>query len=147
TAFLKESMGEPEMARAKQALKRNRRSKTVPVLGAAGLSLSLASGASASTGGPAADVMPQNTSPNHELFLGEEEIPTSTCRPSTSSTHENDAATLKAGVKEAYWRRCRCGCARACRRVESLWWMRGLLRVLGTLPLVLDATAMRRSPR
>ena len=32
-------------------------------------------------------------------------------------------------------------------RVESLWWMRRLrrlLRVLGTLPLVLDATAMRR---
>jgi hypothetical protein len=30
-------------------------------------------------------------------------------------------------------------------RVESLWWMRGLrrlLRSLGTLPLVLDATAM-----
>jgi hypothetical protein len=30
-------------------------------------------------------------------------------------------------------------------RVESLWWMRGLrrlLRSLGTLPLVLDVTAM-----
>ena len=59
------------MARTKQASKRNRRSKAVPVLGAAGLSLSLASGASAST---AADVTPQNTSPNHEIFLGEEEI-------------------------------------------------------------------------
>jgi hypothetical protein len=35
------------MARLKQASKRNRRSKAVPVLGAAGLSLSLASGASA----------------------------------------------------------------------------------------------------
>ena len=42
------SIGEPEMARTKQASKRNRRSKAVPVLGAAGLSLSLASGASAS---------------------------------------------------------------------------------------------------
>ena len=62
------------MARAKQASKRSRRSKAVPVLGAAGLSLSLASGASASTSGPAADVTPQNTSPNHEIFLGDEEI-------------------------------------------------------------------------
>ena len=55
------------MARTKQASKRNRRSKAVPVLGAAGLSLSLASGASASTSGAAADVSPQNTlseSPN-----------------------------------------------------------------------------------
>ena len=103
------------MARAKQALKRNRRSKTVPVLGAAGLSLSLASGASASTGGPAADVMPQNTSPNHELFLGEEEISDVNLSTFYVFDHENDAATLKAGVKEAYWRRCRCGCARACR--------------------------------
>ena len=62
------------MARAKQASKRNRRSKAVPVLGAAGLSLSLAGGASASTGGPVADVTPQNTAPNHEIFLGDEEI-------------------------------------------------------------------------
>jgi len=62
------------MARTKQASKRNRRSKAVPVLGAAGLSLSLASGASASTSGAALDVPAQNTSPNREIFLGEEEI-------------------------------------------------------------------------
>src|SRR5439155_14719130 len=68
------SIGEPEMARTKQASKRNRRSKAVPVLGAAGLSLSLATGASASTSGPAADVTPQSTPPNHEIFLGDEEI-------------------------------------------------------------------------
>ena len=61
------------MATAKRASKRNRRSKAVPVLGAAGLSLSLAGGASASSG-PAADTAPQNISPNHEMFLGEEEI-------------------------------------------------------------------------
>jgi hypothetical protein len=67
-------MGEPEMADAKQASKRNRRSKAVPVLGAAGLSLSLASGTSASASGAMTDVTPQNTSPHHEIFLGEEEI-------------------------------------------------------------------------
>ena len=102
------------MARAKQASKRNRRSKAVPVLGAAGLSLSLASGVSASTSGPAADVTPQNTSPNHEIFLGEEEISDVNLSTFYVFDHENDA-TLKDGLKTAYWRGCRCGCARACR--------------------------------
>ena len=103
------------MARTKQASKRNRRSKAVPVLGAAGLSLSLASGVSASTSGPAADVTPQNTSPNHEIFLEEEEISDVNLSTFYVFDHENDA-TLKAGVKTAYWRGCRCGgYARACR--------------------------------
>jgi hypothetical protein len=62
------------MSQAKQASKRKRRSKALPVLGATGLSLSLAGSASA-TGGPAAD-MPtaRNTALNHEITLGEEEI-------------------------------------------------------------------------
>ena len=50
-------MTRPKMARAKRASKRNRRSN-VPVLWAAGLSLSLAGAASASTGGPARDIAP-----------------------------------------------------------------------------------------
>jgi hypothetical protein len=62
------------MSRAKQASKRKRRSKAVPVLGAAGLSLALASGASAATGGPAADMLTRNTGVCHEITLGEEEI-------------------------------------------------------------------------
>jgi len=44
------------MSDAKQPSKRRRRSKTLPVLGAAGLSLSLASTASAVPGGPAVDL-------------------------------------------------------------------------------------------
>jgi hypothetical protein len=51
--------------------KSKRRSKAVPALGITGLSLSLASGATASTG-EAVDVL--STSQPHELFLGEEEI-------------------------------------------------------------------------
>jgi hypothetical protein len=102
------------MARTKQASKRNRRSKAVPVLGAAGLSLSLASGVSASISGQAADVTLQNTSPNHEIFLGEEEISDVNLSTFYVFDHENDA-TLKDGVKTAYWRGCRCGCARGCR--------------------------------
>jgi hypothetical protein len=52
------------MSHTKQASKRKSRACAVPLLGAAGLSLSLASGAPAATVGPAA----------HEITLGEEEI-------------------------------------------------------------------------
>ena len=52
------------MPQAKKPSKRKHRACAVPLLGAAGLSLSLASGASAATVGPAA----------HEITLGEEEI-------------------------------------------------------------------------
>src|SRR3974390_2876424 len=66
-------MGEPEMAR-KQASKRKRRGKAVPVLGAAGLSLSLASGASAATSGSTADMLTRNTGVSHQITLCVEEI-------------------------------------------------------------------------
>ena len=62
------------MSHAKQVSRRNRRSKALPLLGAAGLSLSLASGASATTGGPAADPLTRNTGVSHEITLSEEEI-------------------------------------------------------------------------
>ena len=55
----------------KQAPKRKRRSKTLPVLGAAGLTLSLAGSASALPAGPVTD-LPRHD-PN-DLTLGEEEI-------------------------------------------------------------------------
>jgi hypothetical protein len=62
------------MSHAKHASKRKRRSKSLPVLGAAGLSLSLAGGASA-TGGLAEDApTTRNTAMNHEIILSEEEI-------------------------------------------------------------------------
>jgi hypothetical protein len=94
------------MARAKQASKRNRRSKAVPVLGAAGLSLSLASGASASTGGMAADIPPQNLSPNHEIFLGEEEI--SDVSLSTFYVFDKENAAQPQLGQQVAWG-CRCG--------------------------------------
>ena len=52
----------------------NPKRKVVPVLGAAGLSLSLAGGASAATGGPAADMLTRNTGVTHEITLREEEV-------------------------------------------------------------------------
>jgi hypothetical protein len=66
--------GEIYMSRVKQTSKRKRRSKVVPVLGAAGLSLSLASGASAATETPVVDVLTQNPGVGHEITLREEEI-------------------------------------------------------------------------
>jgi hypothetical protein len=62
------------MSRTKQTSKRKSRACAVPLLGAAALSLSLASGASAVTEGPAADMPTQNTGVSHEITLGEEEI-------------------------------------------------------------------------
>jgi hypothetical protein len=62
------------VANAAQGSKRTRRSKAFPVWGAAGLSLSLASGASATTGGPAADMLTRNTGVSHQITLREEEV-------------------------------------------------------------------------
>ena len=62
------------MSRAKQPSKRKRRSKGLPVLGAAGLSLSLASTASAVPGGPAAILPTSGNGDGNKVFLGEEEI-------------------------------------------------------------------------
>jgi len=62
------------MSRAKQGAERKRRGKAVPILGAAGLSLTLASGASAATEAPVADVLTHNAGVSHEITLSEEEI-------------------------------------------------------------------------
>jgi hypothetical protein len=57
----------------KQTTKRRRKRGAVPVLGAAGLSLSLASGASAALGPPTS--MPaQGGAASHEIALAEEEL-------------------------------------------------------------------------
>src|SRR6188472_2967008 len=62
------------MPQAKQSSKRNRRSKALPVLGAAGLSLSLAGTASAVPGGPAVNLPTSGNGDGNQVFLGEEEI-------------------------------------------------------------------------
>jgi hypothetical protein len=61
------------MLHAKQASKRKRRSKAVPVLGAAGL-LTLVGGASTQAAGPAADIPARHIDSSHELTLSEEEV-------------------------------------------------------------------------
>jgi hypothetical protein len=96
------------MARAKNNSKRNRRNRAAPALGIAGVSLAMAGGASASTAGSAVDVPVQNAGTHHELFLGEEEISDVNLSTFYVFDNENDA-TLRGGVKTAYWRGCRCG--------------------------------------
>jgi hypothetical protein len=61
------------MSHAKQ-VSTKRSINAVPVLSAAGLSLSLASGASAAIGRPAADTPTPKTGISHEITLCEEEI-------------------------------------------------------------------------
>ena len=62
------------MSRAKQASQAKRARKALPVLGAAGLSLSLASGASIASPAPSLDSMTRSAAENRELILHEEEI-------------------------------------------------------------------------
>ena len=62
------------MSKTVQTSKRKRRSKALHVLGAAGLSLSLASTASAVPGGPVVDLPPSGNGDGNQVFLGEEEI-------------------------------------------------------------------------
>ena len=70
------------MSNAKQTSKRKHRACAVPLLSAAGLSLSLASGASAGTGTAATDMPSQKTGVSHEVTLGEEEISGTVLLPS-----------------------------------------------------------------
>src|ERR1700739_2679102 len=103
------------MARAKQASKRNHRNealKALPVLGIAGVSLSLAGSASPSTNGTAPDPQAQKTSAHQEIFLGEEEISDVSLSTFYVFDKENTAAPV-VGEKLAYWRGC--GGCRGCR--------------------------------
>jgi hypothetical protein len=59
---------------SKRSSKSKRRSKALPALGFAGVSLSMASGACASTSEAMANTPPTSHSQNHEILLGDEEI-------------------------------------------------------------------------
>ncbi len=99
------------MPRVKQASKRKRVTKAaaVPALGAAGLGISLAGSASASTL-PTADIAPSlNTVPNQRFVLGEEEI----ADVSLATFHLFDKENGSSGVQQMAWG-CRCGGCRGC---------------------------------
>ena len=72
------------------------------------MSLSLAGGASAATGGAAADLPAHNTAVNYEITLGEEDISGVSLGTFYVFDKEN-AAALRQGIKVARCG-CRCGC-------------------------------------
>jgi len=94
------------MPRLKQAskVKRVAKAAAVPALGAAGLGLSLAGSASASTL-PTTDISESlNTVANQRFVLGEEEI----ADVSLATFHLFDKENGKSGVQQMAWG-CRCG--------------------------------------
>jgi len=130
------------MAHAKQASKRKRRRTALPALGVAGVSLSLAGGASAATSGPAMDIPSRDTTASHEIALGDEEISDVSLATFYVFDKENAGASqLGQGLKLAAGgcrggggcrgcgggRGCAggcrgCGCARGCGGCGGWWW-------------------------
>ena len=96
------------MPRVKQASKQKRTIKaaTVKVLGAAGLGLSLATSASASTMPAAGIPQSDNTSPDQRFFLGEEEM----ADVSLATFHLFDRENFGSGVRLARGGCGGCGC-------------------------------------
>jgi hypothetical protein len=97
-------------ALSKRALKKSkRRSKALPALGFAGVSLSMAGGACASTSEATANTLP--TSQSHEIFLGEEEISDVSLSTFYAFDKENSGALpLAQQQRMAHGCACSCGC-------------------------------------
>src|SRR5215470_8334116 len=95
--------------------KSKRRSKALPALGFAGVSLSMAGGACASTSEAIANTSPTSQSQNHELFLGEEEIFDTSLSPFYTFDRENGGQTsLAQRLKLARGGGCGCGHGGGC---------------------------------
>ena len=99
------------MPRVKQASKRKRVTKTVPVLGAAGLTFSLVGGASAAVAPTMDAPRSPNFSPSHEITLGEEEL-SDVSLATFYVFDKEDTEAARNGVQVA-WRGC--GGCRGCR--------------------------------
>ena len=86
-----EFMEDLTMAVTKQASKRKRRKEVVPALGVVGVSLSLASGASAATAGSVTDMPSKDTAQGPGFALSEEDISDSAWERSSFSTRRMPA--------------------------------------------------------
>ena len=132
-------MGRPHgvsisMSRAKRGAERKRRGKGRLVLGAAGLSLTLASGASATTEAPVADALAHNGGVSHEITLSEEEISDVSLATFCVFDKEN-AGAFRPGVRLAMG-------AGGCGRLRRLRLLDGhLLHVAGVRERCLSATS------
>src|SRR5262252_9285336 len=103
------------MTHAKRASKPKRRMTALPVMGVAGMSLSLAGGASAATTGSVADDQSLDAVPHPQITLGEEEISDVSLLTFYVFDKEN-LATRRLGEQQvAGWGRCGCrGCRCRC---------------------------------
>src|SRR5262249_7319029 len=100
-------------AMSKRSSKSKRRSKTLPALGFAGVSLSIAGGACASTSEASANTPP--TSQPHELLVGEEEIFDTSLSTFYTFDKENGGQTsLAQHLKLARGGGCGCGHGGGC---------------------------------
>jgi hypothetical protein len=106
---LRADMEESTMPQTKQVSKRKGRKEALPVLGAVGMSLSLAGGASAATGVPAVDTPSRAITPSHEITLNEEEVADVSLATFYVFDKEN---TGSAKLGERFARGC--GCGRGC---------------------------------
>jgi hypothetical protein len=104
------------MLNAKKTSKRKLRTKVVPMIGA-GLSLSLASGVSAATGGPASNLPTQNAAVSHEVTLFEEEICDVTL--ATFLDRENGGTFRRPRVRLAEGGGCGCSVCGGCPAVTD----------------------------
>jgi hypothetical protein len=98
------------MARSKPGLKQKRRRTTLPAMGAAGLSLALAGGASATTNGTGADTQSRDNTRHHEIIIGDEELADVSLLTFHVFDKENDLSFV-GNVRVA---RCGCGGCRGC---------------------------------
>jgi hypothetical protein len=115
------------MPRVKQASKKKSMPKSMPVLGAAGLTFSMVGGASAAAV-PTADVaQTPNLGLGHQIMLGEEEIADVSLATFYVFDKENTAAA-KNGVQVA-WRGC--GGCRGCRGCGGCRGCRGCVGCAG----------------
>jgi hypothetical protein len=107
------------MATTKQTTNRKRRSKAGPVLGAAGLSLSLAGAASAAAGTPAPQMLTRPALVGHAVTLRDEEIGDVSLATFYVFDRDN-ASTPKANLRLAMGA-CGAGCGCGCYSCAGCW--------------------------
>ena len=127
------------MPRVKQASKKKHVMKSVPVLGAAGLTFSMVGGASAAAVPTADTALSPTVGLGHQVTLGEEEI----ADVSLATFHVFDKENVGSGVQVAWVAAAAVaavaeGAEAAVAAPVGLRWMRRLLRFMGRLPLVLS---------
>lgn len=108
------------MWHTKQASPRRRRNKAAPILGAAGLSLSLASGAAAATGAVPAAAPTHKTLTGHQVTMADEEI-SDVSLATFYVFDKEDAAPPRRGMRLAIGGCGACGCGCGCYSCGACW--------------------------